>query len=121
MDPTIIATASHKIADLLSILSKKAKDRETAALVQQIQAQQQIVHTALHEEHSKSLRLEREIFEMEKTHTKQIGDLTSAHRAAIAERDDKIRQLQATPPPPEQETEEDRRYNELMRGMNAGG
>ena len=35
------------------------------------------------------------------------------------------RKLQAqhgyTPPPPEQETDEDRRYNEIMRGMNAGG
>ena len=82
MDPITISAACTKIADLLAILGKKSKDRETATLVQQIQAHQQIVHTALHEEQAKSLNLEREMFRIEQASSK-----------AIAERDAQIAKL----------------------------
>ena len=84
MDPITISTASAKIAELLSVLSKKAKDRETAALVQEIQSNQAVVYAALREEQSKSLDLDRNMFQMEKDHSK-----------AIADRDAKITKLDA--------------------------
>ena len=67
--------AIPKITELLGVLVKRIKDRETFALVQQIQEQQLVVHTAL-------LDSERKMAQMERDHAK-----------AIAERDAEIAKL----------------------------
>ena len=76
-----------KITELLGLLIKRIKDRETFALVQQIQEHQLVIQTAL-------LDAERKMTQMERDHLEAVSALTKTHRQAIAERDAKIAELQ---------------------------
>jgi hypothetical protein len=79
--------AIPKVATLLARLIDRVKDRQTAALVQQIQQHQFVIQQGLMDANAK-------ISKMEDEHPKAIAALKEEHRKAIAERDDKIAQLQ---------------------------
>ena len=64
MDPITIGTAIAKVADLLTILKKSSKDRSVSDIIQQIQAVQQVLQTALMEEQASVIDLKREIFKI---------------------------------------------------------
>jgi hypothetical protein len=57
--------AIPKISELLARLIKLSKDRETGALVQQIQEHQLVIHAALVEADAKRRDLERELHELQ--------------------------------------------------------
>jgi hypothetical protein len=78
--------AIPKITELLGLLIKRMRDRETFALVQQIQEHQLVVHQGLMSAQAEILELKRKMGEMERDHEK-----------AIAERDVEIAKLKAQP------------------------
>ncbi|MGA2242698.1 MAG: hypothetical protein ABSH11_11795 [Verrucomicrobiota bacterium] len=84
--------AIPKVSALIADLIKRAKDRETQALVQQIQEHQLVIQQGLMDANAK-------IAKMEDEHPKAIAALKEEHRKAIAEREKQITQLK-TPCPP---------------------
>ena len=66
-----------KISELLARLIKLSKDRETGALIQQIQEHQLVIHKALIDANAKIAKLEDE-------HPKAIAALKEAHRQEVA-------------------------------------
>jgi hypothetical protein len=85
--------AIPKITELIGLLIKRIKDRETFQFVQQIQEHQLIVHQGLMDAQTQILDLKRKICDMESDHTIAITAIKEAADKEIAQRDARIAEL----------------------------
>ena len=74
--------AIPKISELLARLIKLSKDREAAALIQQIQEHQLVVHQGLMDAQTQNLDLKRKLLDMERDRAQAIAKLQAAQHTA---------------------------------------
>jgi hypothetical protein len=87
--------AIPKITELLARLIKLSKDREAAALVQQIQSHQLVIEQGLRDAYAERDAARKQADQLTATHDNVVSALRKIHLKEVSDLNDKVRDLEA--------------------------